>query len=477
MLLPLSLQWASLLSLWLSMMSWVVIADLPVGSSVSFRATTSCCTTRYIAHTGSTVNTQVVSSSSDPALKRQASWTVRAGLGDSTCYSFESVDTPGSYIRHFNYQLMLNTNDGTSTFTQDATFCPENGLSGQGTSLRSLNYSDRYWRHFNAVCYIASNGGPHDFDSSVSYKDDVSFVVSPGFSRSGEGCWRDSPCSGPASASFSGPWEADNLSPKSRQFAPVRVLDGQLNVVSDWKGQTNLAGNGALRIFDFGKEVGGVLNLQYSACGKGSLGIAFSESSNFTGVNSDESNGSSGSDGAITVPIDASQCNTRLGYTLPDAKQRGGFRYLSLYSTAASNSNINVTITDINLEISFQPTWPDLRAYQGYFHSSDQLLNRIWYAGAYTIQTTAVSPNSGREYPLVNQGWMNDANLGTTAPTVLVDGAKRDRAIWAGDLGVATRSALVSTGDMDSVKNALDVQYTHQVRKMMCKIFLVCRNY
>lgn len=40
-----------------------------VGSSVSLRATTAGYTTRYLAHTGSAVNTQVVSSSSSTALK------------------------------------------------------------------------------------------------------------------------------------------------------------------------------------------------------------------------------------------------------------------------------------------------------------------------------------------------------------------------------------------------------------------------
>ncbi|KNG44715.1 arabinofuranosidase/B-xylosidase precursor [Stemphylium lycopersici] len=54
-----------------------------VGSSISFRATTSGYTDRYLAHTGATVNTQVVSSSSTSLLKRQASWTVRTGLANS----------------------------------------------------------------------------------------------------------------------------------------------------------------------------------------------------------------------------------------------------------------------------------------------------------------------------------------------------------------------------------------------------------
>jgi hypothetical protein len=145
------------------------------------RATTSCCTTRYLAHTGATVNTQVVSSSSATALKQQASWTVRAGLGNSACFSFESRDTAGSYIRHYNFELQLAANDGTKQFHEDATFCPQAGLNGQGNSIRSWGYPTRYFRHYDNVAYTASNGGVHTFDATGSFNDDVSWVVSAGF--------------------------------------------------------------------------------------------------------------------------------------------------------------------------------------------------------------------------------------------------------------------------------------------------------
>jgi hypothetical protein len=154
---------------------------LTVGSSISLRATTSCCTTRYIAHTGSTVNTQVVSSASATTLKQQASWTVHTGLGNSACFSFESKDTAGSYLRHSNFELLLNANDGTKGFHEDATFCPEAGLNGQGNSIRSWSYATRYFRHYNNVLYAASNGGVHTFDAAASFNDDVSFVISTSF--------------------------------------------------------------------------------------------------------------------------------------------------------------------------------------------------------------------------------------------------------------------------------------------------------
>ncbi|KAI9043153.1 alpha-L-arabinofuranosidase B [Aspergillus affinis] len=154
---------------------------LTVGSSISLQATTSGYTTRYLAHTGSTVDTQVVSSSSSTALKQQASWTVRAGLANSACFSFESKDTAGSYIRHNNFVLLLNANDGTKQFKEDATFCPQTSLNGKGSSIRSWNYPTRYIRHYTNAGYIASNGGVHTFDATNSFNDDVSWVVSTSF--------------------------------------------------------------------------------------------------------------------------------------------------------------------------------------------------------------------------------------------------------------------------------------------------------
>lgn len=154
---------------------------LTVGSSVSLRVTTSCCTTRYLAHTGSVVNTQVVSSSSTTALKQQASWIVRTGLGNSACFSFESKDTAGSYIRHYNFALVLNANDGTKQFREDATFCPQTSLNGQGSSIRSWGYPTRYFRHYDNVAYIASNGGVHSFDAASLFNDDASWVIGTSF--------------------------------------------------------------------------------------------------------------------------------------------------------------------------------------------------------------------------------------------------------------------------------------------------------
>jgi hypothetical protein len=151
---------------------------LTPGSTISLRATTACCTTRYISHSGATVSTAVITSTSAATAKANASWIVRAGLANSSCVSFESKNTAGSYLRHVNYQLRMDANNGTALFNSDATFCSQAGQNGQGNSFASSNFPTRYIRHFNNNVYIASNGGTNAWDATASWADDVSWVVS-----------------------------------------------------------------------------------------------------------------------------------------------------------------------------------------------------------------------------------------------------------------------------------------------------------
>lgn len=275
-------------------------------------------------------------------------------------------------------------------------------------------------------------------------------------------CWRQTMCTGPKQPSFPGTWDANNFSPASRTVSPVSILQQDGSHLAGYPLEVELAEDGPLFIFDFGKEIGGIVTITYSAVGAGSLGLAFTEAKNWTGQYSDDSNGAFNStghpDGALFANITTT---SETNYTMPDAKMRGGFRYLSLFSSG----DVQIQVLNIICEISFAPAWSNLRAYGGYFHSSDALLNRIWYTGAYTLQTNSIPPSTGREFPIISNGWLNDAelNLDTMDPTIYVDGSKRDRTVWAGDLTVAIPSILVSTGDWDGIRNTLQVLLNDQV--------------
>ncbi|THZ82109.1 Six-hairpin glycosidase [Aureobasidium pullulans] len=288
-------------------------------------------------------------------------------------------------------------------------------------------------------------------------------LVGFGISAQAQSCWENLTCTGPLDAAFPGEWSTNIFAPSSRTVAPTSILSlANTSVISAWPGSAHIAGNGSALVFDFGKEVGGLATITYTAQGSGALGLAFSEAKNYIGLWSDSSNGNfapGGGDGAIYDNFTTAGNHT---YTMDKAHLRGGFRYLTLFLITNETSS-TIDINTISLEIGFQPTWSNLQAYQGYFHSSDVDLNKIWYSGAYTLQTNAVPVDTGRWVPTLAVGWANNGSL-SNGTTVIVDGAKRDRAVWPGDMGVAVPATFVSIGDLDSVANALQTMYDHQNR-------------
>jgi hypothetical protein len=136
-------------------------------------------TTDYLKHNDSDdlVVTTPVTATSSPADKQDATFVEAAGLADPGCVSFESVNKPGSYLRHENFQLHLQPSDGSTLFAQDATFCPQPGNSGQGTSFASVNYPDRYLRTFDHTVYLAANGGTNPWDTTTGWAADSSWLV------------------------------------------------------------------------------------------------------------------------------------------------------------------------------------------------------------------------------------------------------------------------------------------------------------
>ncbi|KAJ5832921.1 Six-hairpin glycosidase-like protein [Penicillium riverlandense] len=272
-------------------------------------------------------------------------------------------------------------------------------------------------------------------------------------SLAGRSCWRDTDCTGPTKAAFSGVWDSYIYAPRSRTVSPSAVVSFANGESLKYSDNIELSGNGSLAVLDFGIEVGGIVHLSWKSSTAGQLGLAFTEGKNWIGKASDNSHSGS-PDGAIYANLTHGSGT----YVMPDEVMRGGFRYLTLFLVGDGT----VTVSNIDLELSFQPTWSNLRAYQGYFYSSDDELNKIWYSGAYTLQTNAVPANTGQwnpSYP--NYPWALNGVLGNGS-TILVDGAKRDRAVWPGDMGVAVPSNFVSIGDMLSTKNSLQTMYDHQ---------------
>jgi hypothetical protein len=248
---------------------------------------------------------------------------------------------------------------------------------------------------------LTSGGSSHVTFFTMFY----ATILLPVFAHlsSAASCWRDTTCTGPADTNFPGIWEKNIYAPVSRSVSPKSVLSRDLTSLGSFPKQPALSGNGSRQIFDFGTEVGGLVTIKYNVTGgAGSLGVAFSESKTYVGEWSDSSSGGfKGPDGALYANFSDAGENS---WTAPDAKVRGGFRYMTVFLQTSTNVTTEIAISNITLEISFQPTWSNLRAYQGYFHSNDELLNRIWYAGAYTLQTNEIVPSQCRQYPFPSAG-------------------------------------------------------------------------
>jgi hypothetical protein len=151
---------------------------LDPGPLVSLQATAPGSTSDYIKHndTDDGVVLAPITADSSQTDKQDATFVETAGLADPDCVSFESINKPGSYLRHQNFVLHLQPSDGSALFAQDATFCEVPGNSGHGVSFRSVNFPDRYVRTFDKVLYIASNGGSNPWDTTTGWAEDTSWL-------------------------------------------------------------------------------------------------------------------------------------------------------------------------------------------------------------------------------------------------------------------------------------------------------------
>ncbi|KII85113.1 glycoside hydrolase family 78 protein [Plicaturopsis crispa FD-325 SS-3] len=254
----------------------------------------------------------------------------------------------------------------------------------------------------------------------------------------------------------SGPWDAFNYAPHSKIVSPHAIYRVEGNVTHAANlvagGGATISGNGSWVTVDFDKEVGGLISWTFDAVSSTSaVSLSFTESPSFVRpYASDDSTYpeyTTTYDGVLNVPAPLSPGK----WTQPAYALRGGFRYLTIVST----SDVSVTISNITCAISFMPHVDDLRAYTGYFYAADpnfpdkNFLTKLWYAGAYTVQTNTVALETGRQIPVVaSPGWANNATLGVAGP-IIVDG----------DMGIAVPTQFVSTNDLAPTRNALSTMF------------------
>ena len=219
-------------------------------------------------------------------------------------------------------------------------------------------------------------------------------------------------------------WQALVPAPTSDSVRPVSIARTSGSVtnpgaLTQGTGSTVLTTSStsspATVVVDFGKEVGGTPFATVSSSGSETLRIATSEALSFLTANSsgvyNNDNGS-----AINLAVNGARTYT--------GSLRGGFRFAAIQLTTTG------TLTLTAAGVNFKAYRATADKYQGWFMSSDDQLNRMWYAGAYTAQMDMVPTGVASCFSV----------------PVIFDGAKRDRAIWSGDLMVTDPVVQLSLG-------------------------------
>ncbi|KAL3423425.1 alpha-l-rhamnosidase a [Phlyctema vagabunda] len=318
----------------------------------------------------------------------------------------------------------------------------------------------------------------------------------------------------PLDTLFPGAWEANIRAPLNKShIVPRRVFktEGKISkvaaVVTDEKQHSFALGPGDLITFEFGENIGGRVCLDIKDFEPDAyITLAYSESPTFAGREPDTTTDRIERDLPLNLAI-----NSRGQNCVGKDYNRGAFKFLTIYipeempskehfwhiETSSpqdhalakprsswyslgqqllglQKSKLNsprVSISAVWVNCSSFPSNANGRAYTGYFDSSSSLLNRIWYAGAWTLQLSTIDPNEGSALVDYNRRWdHNESPVGSwysnftiaNGTTVTTDGAKRDRMVWPGDMTIAVPGIAVSTYDMLAARNALDTIFDHQ---------------
>ena len=208
------------------------------------------------------------------------------------------------------------------------------------------------------------------------------------------------------------------------QNGSASEVDNPQALTGPGKGATTIhsTGKGAPQlVLDLGYDVGGKIEVGITRTDGAQVDLAYSEARQYlnpqTGDGAVEYSGTdSGSSNTRTDTISASTAErwTSTGV-------RGAERWILLQLNGAGTVTIDYVRVDVT---HYRPTVSD---YVGHFLSSDSLLNKVWYGAAYTFAL-----DSFRDLSVPG------------SQLVVVDGGKRDRLVYEGDLGVSSLTGMTA---------------------------------
>jgi GH43 family beta-xylosidase len=139
---------------------------IPVGDGLTpYRLRQHGTTDRFVRHFNFRARTDV-----NVSVLADSQFRIVPGLAGGATVSLESTNFPGYFLRHRNFEVWVERNDGSAAFRGDASFTRRAGLAdAAGISLESTNFPGRYVRQSAALLYVQT------IDDTAAARADATF--------------------------------------------------------------------------------------------------------------------------------------------------------------------------------------------------------------------------------------------------------------------------------------------------------------
>lgn len=191
------------------------------------------------------------------------------------------------------------------------------------------------------------------------------------------------------------PYSEYILAPQSRTIRPASVynVNGTVNnaeALTEGASGSLASFEGVSAVtYDFGLNTAGIVSFTVDSTSGSDeyIGVSFTESSLWINSVGCDATQDAGLDEALWFEVSSGT------FSADKDHQRGGFRYMNVYH----NTTGSVDISSLSIQFTAVPQLEEdqMANYTGYFHSNDDKLNRVWYAGAYTNQLCTIDPTAG----------------------------------------------------------------------------------
>lgn len=108
------------------------------------------------------------------ATRADAAFLVRAGRGNASCYSFESANMPGHFLQHQNFRVRLVQGQDNPISRNGSTFCARPAQNGSAdsadVSLESLDWPGHFIRHRNYELWMDRSDNSPVFNAGSTFK-------------------------------------------------------------------------------------------------------------------------------------------------------------------------------------------------------------------------------------------------------------------------------------------------------------------